>query len=254
MEESYEERRKTCGKCIHDGEGADINGSTCHLCRRNPIADNRIDWFEEEHEPENHEPESYDFSGWVIKYGGPPIYGKVYRKGSLKNNSDRIVPLLWNHNHYDLSQVLGKALLEHRDEGVYAYCTLDGNLDTSTKEDTIKLIRDRGSVSLSPYLNHIKYDGRTVITHGVIREVSLVPERIDRSELYYPVLKEVEDEMTKTDKEYAEIIKDQLSYATLYNPLYPLNVPLGDLRSALNRAVELLEGVDDCNSCSKKLE
>ena len=46
-EESYEKRRKTCGKCIHDGDGADIAGSTCYLCKRNPV-DNRIDWFEEE--------------------------------------------------------------------------------------------------------------------------------------------------------------------------------------------------------------
>lgn len=46
-EESYEERRKTCGKCTHQYEGADIGGSTCYLCKRNPV-DNRIDWFEEE--------------------------------------------------------------------------------------------------------------------------------------------------------------------------------------------------------------
>ena len=45
-EETYEERRKTCGKCVCDGEGFDISGSTCYLCKRNPV-DHRIDWFEE---------------------------------------------------------------------------------------------------------------------------------------------------------------------------------------------------------------
>lgn len=129
---------------------------------------------------------NYDFSCWVIKYDGTKIYGRVYQKDSLKNEDNMIVPLLWNHIHDDPSMVLGSAILKHRDDGIYAYCTLH---DIPVKEDAIKLIKDRGSVALSPFVNQLKYDGN-IITHGIIREVSLVLERVDQNELYYPVLKE----------------------------------------------------------------
>lgn len=130
--------------------------------------------------------EYYDFSCWVIKYGCVSILGKTYQKDSLKSSDGLIVPLLWNHRHNDPGLVLGNALLENRDEGIYAYCTL---FDNPANEVTIQLIQDRGSVSLSPYINQVKYDTK-YITHGVIREVSLVMARIDPDESYYPVMKQ----------------------------------------------------------------
>lgn len=133
--------------------------------------------------------ENYDFSCWVIKYDGKSIYGKIYRKGCLKECDGMIVPLLWNHRHGDPDSVLGHALLEHCEEGVYAYCTLN---DGSCKEIVEQLIHYKGSVALSPYVNKLKIVSGKYIASGVIREVSLVPERIDPDEAYYPVMKESE--------------------------------------------------------------
>lgn len=128
----------------------------------------------------------YDFRCWVIKYGCVSVRHKIYKKGSLKRNGPiHIVPLLWNHRHNDPTSVLGYALLDYRDEGVYAYCVL---FDISIKDDVIGMIRDRGFVSLSPFVTQVKYD-KNFITNGVIQEVSLVMERDDPDESYYPVMK-----------------------------------------------------------------
>lgn len=130
--------------------------------------------------------ENFDFSCWVIKYGRISIRGMTYKKDSLKNNSNQMVPLCWNHKHNDPSSVIGHALLENREDGVFAYCTL---VDSPIKETIIQLIRDRGTVSLSPYINGVKIEGK-YIADGIIREVSLVPVRIDQDESYYPVMKQ----------------------------------------------------------------
>ena len=127
---------------------------------------------------------TYDFSCWLLKYNGASVYGRVYQKGSIQVVENQIVPLCWNHRHYDPKNVLGHAMLENREEGIYVYGTFT---DNSNKESIIQLIRDRGSVSVSPYVWKIKYDGKIIIS-GVIREVSLVPVRIDPDESYYPVL------------------------------------------------------------------
>ena len=128
----------------------------------------------------------YDFSFWVIKYG-TTIYGRTYQDGCLDNNDGMIVPLCWNHRHHDPDSVLGTAILEKCTGGIYAYCTLN---NTNIKSDVIKLLRDKGSVSSSLYINQIIYN-KDVITSAVIREVSLVAARIDSDECYYPVLQNI---------------------------------------------------------------
>ena len=134
--------------------------------------------------------EACDFSCWVIEYGRGSINGKVYQKDSLVDSDGLVVPLCWNHQHHDPTSVLGSALLEHSDEGIYAYCTLFNN---SNRELVEQIVKDRDCMS-SPYINKVKYDGK-YITHGVIKEVSLVPARIDPDEAYYPVMRvEVRDE------------------------------------------------------------
>ena len=125
-----------------------------------------------------------DFSCWVLKYDGRSIYGRIYQKDSLKNNDNILVPLCWDHIHYDPSSILGSALLEDRGDGIYVYCWLNNE---DKKEDVMNLIRGKGTVSISPFVNSIKYDGH-IITSGTIREVSLVVSRIDDNELYYPVI------------------------------------------------------------------
>lgn len=135
----------------------------------------------------------HDFECWLLKYNGAIIYGRVYQKGAIKITDSLRVPLLWNHMHNDPTKVLGYAMLEEREEGIYVYGTLyDNAYYNSKKETVIKLIHDRGSISVSPHVFQIKYDGN-VITSGVIREVSLVPARIDPDESYYPVLKDKEE-------------------------------------------------------------
>ena len=129
--------------------------------------------------------EPSDFSCWVIRYGRMSIAGKKYQKDSLKNNAGIHVPLLWNHQHNDIASVLGHALLEGRDDGIYAYCKLS---DAPINGMTIQLIQNIGSVSLSPYIANVKTDGN-FITHGNIREVSLVRARVDPDESYYPIMR-----------------------------------------------------------------
>ena len=128
-----------------------------------------------------------DFSCWVIKYDTVSIYNKRYRKGSIRNPDDTLVALLWNHIHNDPSSVLGIALLEHREDGIFAYCTLH---DTPYKEGVLKELQyNRGSLSLSPYVSRVEM-GKDYINKGTIVEVSLVFERVDPGEAYYPVLRE----------------------------------------------------------------
>ena len=111
-----------------------------------------------------------DFSGWATRNDLKCSDGRIIRKDAFKHNDGQIVPLVWNHNHSDPNEILGHALLENRDEGVYAYCKFN---DTESGK-TAKLLVQHGDVSaLSIYANKLKQQGSNVI-HGAIREVSLV--------------------------------------------------------------------------------
>lgn len=114
--------------------------------------------------------EEYDFSGWATRNDLKCSDGRIIRKDAFKHNDGQKVPLVWNHNHEDPNEILGHALLENRDEGVYAYCKFN---DTESGR-TAKLLVQHGDVSaLSIYANKLKQQGSNVI-HGAIREVSLV--------------------------------------------------------------------------------
>ena len=67
--------------------------------------------------------EKYDFSGWATRNNIKCSDGRTIRKNAFRDNDGRTVPLVWNHSHTDPTNVLGRALLENRDQGVYAYCT-----------------------------------------------------------------------------------------------------------------------------------
>lgn len=134
--------------------------------------------------------DDYDFSCWVIKYNNRSIRGRTYQKNCLRDSGDSVVPLLWNHRHDDTSSILGQAFLENRDDGVFAYCKLHNKPDINRV--IYDLILDTGSVSISPYINRIKYDKDTIV-YGLIREVSLVLARIDPDYAYYPVLRQEVD-------------------------------------------------------------
>lgn len=126
-----------------------------------------------------------DFHCWVIKYDVVSAFEKRYLQGSLKNSSS-LVPLLWHHNHNDPDMVIGCATLEHRDDGVYAYCNL---FNKPNLENTKLLLSNKGCVSLSPFVTNITYNGNTVV-NGLIREVSLIFDRIDRDDAYFPIIVE----------------------------------------------------------------
>lgn len=112
----------------------------------------------------------FDFSGWATKANLKCSDGRVIMKDAFKDNDGATVPLVWGHNHDDPNRVLGHALLENRDEGVYAYCKFN---DTESGK-TAKLLVQHGDVNaLSIYANQLKQNLSNII-HGNIREVSLV--------------------------------------------------------------------------------
>ena len=112
----------------------------------------------------------YDFSGWATKNNLRCSDGRTIIKDAFKGNNGQTVPLVWNHQHNDPLNVLGHALLENRDDGVYAYCTFN----TTESGKNARLLVEHGDVSaLSIYANRLKQQGANVL-HGAIREVSLV--------------------------------------------------------------------------------
>ena len=114
--------------------------------------------------------ERFDFSGWATRNDLKCSDGRTIRKDAFKDNNGQKVPLVWNHQHDDPLNILGHALLENRQEGVYAYCTFN---ETEAGQNA-KLLVEHGDVSaLSIYANQLKQRGSDVI-HGAIREVSLV--------------------------------------------------------------------------------
>jgi HK97 family phage prohead protease len=112
----------------------------------------------------------FDFSGWATRNNLKCSDGRTIMKDAFKHNNGQTVPLVWNHQHNDPLNVLGHALLENRDEGVYAYCKFN---ETESGKNA-KLLVEHGDVSaLSIYANQLKQQGSNVL-HGAIRELSLV--------------------------------------------------------------------------------
>lgn len=114
--------------------------------------------------------EMYDFSGWATKNNVRCSDGRTIMPNAFQENDGQKVPLVWNHRHDDPFTVLGHALLDNRDEGVYAYCKFN---DTEAGQNAKKLVQHGDITSLSIYANRLQQNGGNVV-HGVIREVSLV--------------------------------------------------------------------------------
>lgn len=112
----------------------------------------------------------YDFSGWATKANLKCSDGRTIMPDAFKHMDGATVPLVWNHQHNDPSEVLGHAALENRKEGVYAYCFFN---DTESGVTARELVQHGDIVSLSIYANRLKQQGANVI-HGDIRELSLV--------------------------------------------------------------------------------
>lgn len=112
----------------------------------------------------------YDFTGWATRNDIKCSDGRTIRKNAFAHNDGKKVPLVWNHQHNDASNVLGYAVLENRPEGVYAYGKFN---DTDAGINAKKLVQHGDIRSLSIYANKLKQKGGDVL-HGEIRELSLV--------------------------------------------------------------------------------
>lgn len=112
----------------------------------------------------------YDFSGWATKNDLRCTDGRTIRKNAFADCDGKSVPLVWNHRHNDPNNTLGHAMLENREDGVYAYCSFNNSEYGQTAKE---LVRHGDVKSLSIYANQLKQVGGDVI-HGMIREVSLV--------------------------------------------------------------------------------
>lgn len=113
---------------------------------------------------------TYDFAGWATRNNVRCADGRTIMQNAFKENDGQKVPLVWNHRHDDPYTVLGHALLENRDKGVYAYCKFN---NTESGQNAKELVQHGDITSLSIYANQLQQNGGNIV-HGVIREVSLV--------------------------------------------------------------------------------
>lgn len=113
----------------------------------------------------------YDFSGWATRSNIRCSDGRTIMPNAFGDCNGASVPLVWNHGHSDVDNVLGHAQLESRDGDIYAYGYLNG---TEQAQHAKQMLLHGDIDSLSIYANHLSEDSRRNVKHGVIREVSLV--------------------------------------------------------------------------------
>lgn len=111
-----------------------------------------------------------DFDGWATVANVKCSDGRVIARQAFEQNDGAVVPLVWQHGHDNVTNVLGHAQLEKKPEGVYAYGFFNGSDQAVHARELI----EHGDVtSLSIFANHLKQDGN-IVRHGNIVEVSLV--------------------------------------------------------------------------------
>ena len=113
---------------------------------------------------------TFDFGGWATRNDLKCADGRTIRKDAFRDQDGKVVPLVYMHDHSNIEDVLGHALLENREEGVYAYCSFN---DTDRAKIAKEQVRHGDIRNLSIYANHLKQKAGEVL-HGTIREVSLV--------------------------------------------------------------------------------
>lgn len=112
----------------------------------------------------------YDFCGWATKFNVGCTDGRTIMPGAFEHSDGAVVPLIWNHQHSGAENVVGKAVLEARDEGMYAYGFFNG---TENGQIAKELVQHGDIDSLSIFANHLR-EANGYVQHGEIREVSLV--------------------------------------------------------------------------------
>lgn len=112
----------------------------------------------------------YDFSGYATRNGVRCTDGRTIMKDAFRDNDGTTVPLVWQHDHSDPSNILGKVKLENRPDGVYAFGKFN---DTPAAQDAKLAVQHGDITAMSIYANHVKQESG-LVQHGNIREVSLV--------------------------------------------------------------------------------
>ena len=119
--------------------------------------------------------ENYDFSGWASRYEVPCSDGRTIKQNALAADDGKTVPLVWNHQHSEMKNVVGHALLKNCPEGVYCFGYVN---DTEDGKRAKELLKHKDITALSIFANNLKQnkhmDGHKDVVHGKIREVSLV--------------------------------------------------------------------------------
>lgn len=113
----------------------------------------------------------YDFAGWATKANMRCSDGRTIMSGAFKEDDGKRVPLIWNHMHDGPANVLGHADLEYRDDGVYAYCAFNNSENAQKAKE---LVEHGDITAMSIHANQLIQDSAKNVSHGVIREVSLV--------------------------------------------------------------------------------
>ena len=113
----------------------------------------------------------FDFSGWATRNDLVCVDGRTIRHNAFEHCDGKTVPLVWNHQHNEPTNILGHALLENRKDGVYAYCTFN---ESESGKAAKELVQHGDIVSLSIYANGLRQTPNKDVMHGDIREVSLV--------------------------------------------------------------------------------
>ena len=159
----------------------------------------------------NTAPKDYDFSGWVTKNDTQCSDGVIIRQGAFLDNDQKKVPLVWQHNHADIDNVLGHVILHSRDKGVYGY----GFFNSSDKAQTAKELVQHGDISaMSIAANKVKRKNGRDVVHGNIYEVSLVLAGANPGALIDSVIKHSDE---GEDEESAVIFTDNIIHSAL-NP------------------------------------
>ena len=112
----------------------------------------------------------YDFSGYATKNGLKCADGRTILPNAFKEADGQTVPLVWQHLHNEPTNILGHAILENREDGVYSYGVFN---NTAAGQNAKQLVEHKDIKALSIYANNLKQKGQDVL-HGAIREVSLV--------------------------------------------------------------------------------
>lgn len=114
---------------------------------------------------------NYDFAGWATCCNIKCTDGRTIMPDAFKHHDGEIVPLVWNHDHSDPNNILGKALLHSRDGGLYAYCQFN---ETESGQAAKELVQHGDICSLSIFANQLRHNSGRGVVHGMVRELSLV--------------------------------------------------------------------------------